>query len=70
MVFAMFMWGVRVGLLWVVPLFASWSMILLPEILAQTFCTIMLCWIHRILCTMAKISSSLRWLCWDEGWRM
>ena len=46
MMCAMCMWGVGVGLLWVVPSFASWFVISLPKIpvCALTFCNGMLCW--------------------------
>ena len=72
MMFAMFMWGVGVGLLPVAPSFASWSMIPLLKIpvCALTFYIVMLCMVHRIWCTMAERSSSLGWLCWGEGFRM
>ena len=61
----MFMWGVGIGLLQMVPLFASCSTISLPEIpvCALTFCIVMLGLVHRIWWTMAKISSLLGWLC-------
>ena len=49
-------WSVGIGLLQVVPLFASWSSILLPEILmhALTFCIVMLCLMHKIWWTMVS----------------
>ena len=64
--------AVGLGFLQVVPLFASWSTILPPEILmcALIFCIAMLCLVHIIWWTMTKISSLSGWLCWAEGWWM
>ena len=58
MVYVMCVWGVEVGLLQVVSLFATWSSISLPTILmyALTFCIVMLCLIHRIWWTMILYS--------------
>ena len=55
-----------------VPSFASWFAISLPEIpvCALTYCIVMLCLVHRIWWTMVKISSLSGWLCWDQGWWM
>ena len=59
MVCGVCMSGVGMGLLRVVPLFASWFAISLPMILicALTFCIVMLCLIERIWYTMAKMNS-------------
>ena len=60
----MCMWVVGVGLLWVVPSFASWSTILLTKILmfALTLNNVMLCLICRIWWILHEISSLLGWL--------
>ena len=65
-------WGVGVGLLQAVPLFANWSAISLPMILtcAQTFCIVMLCLVQRIWWTMIKMNSLSRWLCQDDRCHM
>ena len=49
-------YGVGVGLLRVVPSFASWYVISFPEIpmCALTFCIVMLYLVHRIWWTMAE----------------
>ena len=59
-------------MLQVIPLFASWSVILLHEIqmCALTFCMVMLCLVHKICWTMAHINSLSGGLCWDEEWQM
>ena len=48
MVCSMCMWGVEVGLLQVVPSFASWFVILLPKIMVCVliFCIVMLCMVQ------------------------
>lgn len=58
-------WGVGVGLLQVVPSFASLYMNSLPKNLmcALAFCIVMLCLIHGIWWTMVEISSLSGWLC-------
>ena len=57
--------GVEVGLLRVVPSFASWFAILLPNIplCALTLCIVMLCLLHSIWSTMVEISGISGWLC-------
>ena len=54
----------RVGLLRLVPLFASWYAISLPKIpvCALTFCIVMLCLVHRIWWTIVEMSSLSGWL--------
>ena len=43
MVYVMCVWGVEVGLLQVVSLFATWSSILLPTILMYALTFVLLC---------------------------
>ena len=59
MVCVMCMWGVGIALLQVVPLFAIWYVISLPEIpmCSVTFCIVVLSLLHRIWWTMVDTSS-------------
>ena len=68
----MCMRGAEVGLLQVVPLFASWSKILSLEIpmCALIFRNITLCLVHIIWWIIGEISSLSGWLCWGEGYQM